>query len=140
MVSLEASPEPEPDLIPISHLALDLVAAPAEGWASYLAGHGISIVFDDLGRRAVSREDARALFEQQRRDEIRKQDQAARVEAEAIARDRAWRARSLKAFLGTRCRGILVDRRRVQCWRRLRMRGRGVLRLMGSGCSVIPMR
>jgi hypothetical protein len=33
-----------------------------------------------------------------------------------------------------------VDRRRVQCWRRLRMRGRGVLRLMGSGCSVIPTR
>jgi hypothetical protein len=79
------------DPVPLSVLGLDL-PAPGEGWSVWLAAKGVSILFDDLGRRAVSREDARALFDAQRLSEIRRQDAAHRQEAAAIAADRAWRA------------------------------------------------
>jgi hypothetical protein len=78
-------------MIPLSVLGLDL-PAPAEGWSVWLASQGVSVVFDDVGRRCVARSDARALFEQQRLGEIRRQDAAHRQEAAAIAADRAWRA------------------------------------------------
>jgi hypothetical protein len=82
---------PAGEPIPLSHLALDL-AEPANGWAAYLADHGISIAFDDLGRRAIGREDAKKLLDAQRQDEIRRQDLAARNEAAAIEADRQFRA------------------------------------------------
>jgi hypothetical protein len=80
-----------PPTVPLSHLELDLPAPPI-GWAAYLAGHGISIAFDDLGRRAISRADAKRLLDAQRQDEIRKQDLAARLEREAVEKDQAFRA------------------------------------------------
>jgi hypothetical protein len=80
------------DSIPLSHLQLDMEAAPASGWTAWLAERGISIVFDDLGRRCIARSDAKQLLDAQRQNEIRKQDHAVRLEAEAIEADRAWRA------------------------------------------------
>jgi hypothetical protein len=76
------------DPIPLSHLALDLDAAPVEGWIPFLAAKGVALLFDDLGRRAISRDDARKLLEQQRLNEIRRQDAAARFEQQAIEADR----------------------------------------------------
>jgi hypothetical protein len=85
-------PELREPLIPLSVLALDLAEAPADGWAAFLAGQGISIEFDDLGRRCISRGDAKKLLDAQRQDQIRRQDQAARLEAEAVEKDRQRRA------------------------------------------------
>jgi hypothetical protein len=85
-------PELREPLIPLSVLALDLAEAPASGWAAFLAGQGISIEFDDVGRRAISRGDAKKLLDQQRQAEIRRQDQLARLEQEAVEKDRARRA------------------------------------------------
>ena len=82
---------PAGEPVPLNILALDL-AEPANGWAAYLAGQGISIAFDGIGWRAISRADAKRLLDAQRQNEIRKQDQAARLEAEAVEADRAWRA------------------------------------------------
>ena len=79
------------DLVPLSHLALDL-SEPADGWTVWLSERGVAISFDDLGRRAISRGDAKKLLDQQRQIEIRQQDHAARVEAEAIQKDREFRA------------------------------------------------
>jgi hypothetical protein len=80
------------DPVPLSHLALDLEQQPAEGWVAYLANHGIAIAFDDLGRRCISRADAKRLLEQQRLNEIRRQDVMARAELAAIEADRKFRA------------------------------------------------
>jgi hypothetical protein len=85
-------------VVPLSVLALDLDSAPAEGWASYLADHGIAIAFDDLGRRCISREDARKLLEQQRLHEIRKQDLMARAEERAIEADELRRSRMFRGI------------------------------------------
>jgi hypothetical protein len=84
--------EAEPaDLIPLSVLQLDL-DAPAVGWHDYLKGHGIEVLADDLGRKAVSRADARLLFDEQRKEEARRREVAARQEQQAVERDRAFRA------------------------------------------------
>jgi hypothetical protein len=85
-------PELHEPLIPLSILELDLAEAPRSGWAAYLAGQGISIEFDDVGRRAISRGDAKKLLDQQRQAEIRRQDQLARLEQEAVEKDRVRRA------------------------------------------------
>jgi hypothetical protein len=85
-------PELREPLIPLSVLALDLAEAPADGWAAFLAGQGISIEFDDLGRRAISRGDAKQLLDAQRQNEIRRQDLMARNEQAAIEADRQFRA------------------------------------------------
>jgi hypothetical protein len=82
---------PAGEPIPLSVLALDL-PSPVEGWPAFLAGHGISIAFDDLGRRCISRADAKRLLDVQRQDEIRRQDLMARNEAEAVEKDRQRRA------------------------------------------------
>jgi hypothetical protein len=78
--------------VPLSVLALDLADAPAGGWTVWLAERGIAVGFDDIGRPAVAREDARKLLDDQRQNEIRRQDQMVRQEAAAIEQDRAWRA------------------------------------------------
>ena len=50
---------PPPDLIPLTHLQLDL-DPPVEGWAAYLKSRSIPVAEDDLaGRRLlVRRQDA----------------------------------------------------------------------------------
>jgi hypothetical protein len=82
-----------PPTVPLSVLALDLDGgAPIGGWTVWLAERGIAVAFDDIGRPAISRADAKQLLAAQRQDQIRKQDLAARLEAEAVEKDRAWRA------------------------------------------------
>jgi hypothetical protein len=83
---------PSGEPIPLSVLALDLDGAPISGWTVWLAERGIAVAFDDIGRPAISRADAKRLLDAQRQDEIRKQDQAARLEQQAVEADRAWRA------------------------------------------------
>jgi hypothetical protein len=85
-------PELREPLIPLSHLALDLVDAPASGWTVWLAERGIAVAFDDLGRPSIARADAKQLLDDQRQNEIRRQDLAAQTERELVERDRAWRA------------------------------------------------
>ena len=82
---------PAGEPIPLSILELDLPAPPI-GWAAGLAEHGISIVFDDIGRRAISRADAKQLFDAQRQDQIRRRDHAARLEQAAVEQDQLRRA------------------------------------------------
>jgi len=57
-------------LIPISHLSLDL-GEPIVGWAASLSEHGIELLEDDIGRKAISREDARTLMAESREGEAR---------------------------------------------------------------------
>jgi hypothetical protein len=56
---------PSGEPVPLSVLELDL-PAPTIGWAAGLAERGIEVVLDDLGRLAVSRANARRLFEEKR--------------------------------------------------------------------------
>src|SRR5215217_8154819 len=79
------------DLIPLSHLALDL-DVPAIGWAAYLTGRGIEIVLDSVGRKAISSADARQLFDEQRDNEARKREVMERQEQQAVEQDRKFRA------------------------------------------------
>jgi hypothetical protein len=80
------------DPIPISYLALDLNAPAVGGWPAYLAAKGIEVVADDLGRDAISRADARQLFEEKRADEARAREVAERREQQLIQQDRLRRA------------------------------------------------
>ncbi len=82
---------PSEQLVPLSVLALDL-PAPAEGWTGYLNSRGVAIVTDDLGRVAITRDDARRLFVEKREAEARGREMAAEVERQAIEQDRQWRA------------------------------------------------
>ena len=79
------------DLIPLSHLALDL-DPPAVGWAAYLTGRGIEIVHDDIGRKAISRGDAKRLFDERRDNEARAREVMARQERAAVQKDEQFRA------------------------------------------------
>jgi hypothetical protein len=84
--------EVEPvDLIPLSVLGLD-VAEPTTGWTAYLTGRGIPIVLDDVGRKSVSRADARQLFDEKHESEARRREAVARREREAIEADQLRRA------------------------------------------------
>jgi hypothetical protein len=42
------------DVIPLSHLALDLPEPHSVGWPAHLAERGIAVVEDDIGRPATS--------------------------------------------------------------------------------------
>jgi hypothetical protein len=79
------------DLVPLSHLALDL-PVPVEGWANFLGLRGIVIRPDDLGRDSVSHSDARRLLDERREHELRTAKHLKLVEQEAIERDQQWRA------------------------------------------------
>jgi hypothetical protein len=79
------------DVIPLSHLELDL-AAPVEGWRPFLAAGNIEVLSDDVGRLSISRGDARQLFDECRENEARAREVAARQELQAIEADRRWRS------------------------------------------------
>lgn len=79
------------DLVPLSHLHLD-VPAPAAGWRVELDRRGIATVVDDLGRPCISRSDVRELLDEDRANEARKARRRAAAEAAAVAADREWRA------------------------------------------------
>jgi hypothetical protein len=93
MTDIEPAPVevPPSDLIPLSVLALD-VAAPTTGWEPFLTVRNIAIVSDDVGRKAVSRDDARTLIAEKHENERRAQEVARRQEQAAIAADQAFRA------------------------------------------------
>lgn len=93
---------PADDLIPISHLELDL-PAPVEGWSAYLSSRDIAIVEDSIGRSAVASADARMLISEQREAEARRAEQRAAAEKRAIEDDARFRAR-----LGRGCRFLKV--------------------------------
>jgi hypothetical protein len=57
-------------LVPLVVLELSL-DVPAIGWNVYLADRDIAITLDDLGREAVSRDDARMLIAEKRENEAR---------------------------------------------------------------------
>jgi hypothetical protein len=87
----ESAPVVEPEaLIPLSHLALDF-GVPPEGWPVYLGRRGI-VFRPSIGRDAISAGDAQRLVFERREAELRKQRHLKAVEAEAIERDRQWRA------------------------------------------------
>ena len=79
------------DLVPISHLALDLDVPPND-WAAFLAGRNIEITLDDIGRMSVSRVAARQLFDEQREAEVRRREKAAELERQAVEQDQRRRA------------------------------------------------
>ena len=83
--------ESSEQLVPLSHLQLDL-PAPVEGWPTFLAGRGISITIDDIGRASVARTDARQLFTEQREAEVRRREKAAELERQAVELDQRRRA------------------------------------------------
>jgi hypothetical protein len=82
---------PSEELVPLSHLELDL-PAPGSGWATYLADRSVQIVLDDLGRAAITRDDARRLFDERHLAEARSREMAAELERQMIEQDRQWRS------------------------------------------------
>jgi hypothetical protein len=83
--------EPPAELVPLSHLQLDL-PAPGEGWPVHLAHRGVEITLDDLGRASIARADARRLFSERREAEARSRERAADLERQMVERDRQFRA------------------------------------------------
>ena len=79
------------ELVVLTHLQLD-IEQPPEGWNVFLAGRGIEVVEDDLGRPAIVRADARPLFAERRRAQFRSREVLARQEREAIEADQLRRA------------------------------------------------
>lgn len=73
-------------LIPLSVLALDLEPPGVGGWRALLAGRGITVKTDGLGRAAITRHAARQLFDERRESEVRRRQVAARNDAEIEAR------------------------------------------------------
>jgi hypothetical protein len=90
-----AEPAPEvivpADVIPLSHLELDL-PAPVEGWAVFLAARGIEVTLDDIGRMAVARVDARQLLTERREREAEQARRRKLQEAQAVADDQIRRS------------------------------------------------
>jgi hypothetical protein len=78
------------DLIPLSHLALDL--DPGEPWPLFLGRRGIAFKPDRIGRDAVAVGDAARLIAEKREHELRTQAVLRMQEAAAIAADELRRA------------------------------------------------
>jgi hypothetical protein len=77
--------------VPLTELERDL-PAPAAGWAAELDRRGVAVVLDDLGRAAVDRATARALFAEHRENEARMARHREEIEQRVIAADAARRA------------------------------------------------
>jgi hypothetical protein len=69
------------ELIAISILSLDL-SEPIVGWEASLSERGIELLEDDIGRKAISREDARTLMAESREHEARVLEEQRRRDAE----------------------------------------------------------
>ncbi len=100
VVSVPAEP------VPLSVLELD-VAAPSVGWDAFLAERAIPLLVDDLGRDAVSRDNARLLLAehrvQQAAAEARRRAVREEQERKAVEADRAFRVQ--------RCRRVCAGMR-----------------------------
>ena len=70
--------------VPLSQLGLDLPAPAAGGWAAELERRGIAVFEDDLGRPAIERSTARALFAEHRETEARNARLRAEIEERAV--------------------------------------------------------
>jgi hypothetical protein len=79
------------DLIPISHLELDL-PTPVETWNVYPAARDIEVTLDDIGRMSISRDDARMLLGEKREREAKCRAKAAEAERAAIEADQLRRS------------------------------------------------
>ncbi len=77
-------------VVPLSVFALDY-PEPPDGWAIELRSRAIPIVEDDLGRAAIPRVFARELLVELRQLRDLAAQHRERVEAEAVARDQAFR-------------------------------------------------
>jgi hypothetical protein len=77
--------------IPLSVLSLD-VDPPTTGWEPFLTVRNIAVVIDDIGRKAVSRDDARRLITEKHENERRAQEVAKQNEQRLIEADRVRRA------------------------------------------------
>jgi hypothetical protein len=88
------------DLIPLSHLQLDL--DPGEPWPLFLGRRGIAFRPDRIGRDAVTAGDAQRLIAERRADELRKRAVLKSQEDEAVEADRLRRAQIWK--------GVAADR------------------------------
>jgi hypothetical protein len=84
--------EPSEQPVPLVELELSLGAPAVGGWDVYLAGHGVPVVADDLGRPAVARTAARMLIAERREAEARSREKAAERERQLVERDRQFRA------------------------------------------------
>ena len=94
------APNVAPELIPLSHLALDL-PTPDEGWVLFLGRRAITIRPDRLGRDSIDFGAAQRLFDEHRAHVLRQAGLRKVAEQAAIEQDEAFRA-----SLG---RGIPVD-------------------------------
>jgi hypothetical protein len=79
------------DTIPLSVLQLD-IEQPGDGWTVFLAGRGIEVLTDDIGRPSIARDDAKQLHFERREAEARRAEFLARADEAAIEFDRARRA------------------------------------------------
>jgi hypothetical protein len=68
------------------------LGAPADGWAAELGRRGVVVVADDLGRLAITRSSARAIYAEAREAEARAARLREEIEQRAIAADEARRA------------------------------------------------
>jgi hypothetical protein len=78
------------DLIPLSHLALDL--DPGEPWPLFLGRRGIAFQPDRCGRDSITVTDVARLIAERRADELRQRERLRVAEEEMVAQDRARRA------------------------------------------------
>ena len=72
--------------VPLTELERDL-PAPAVGWAAELGRRGVAVVLDDLGRAAVDRATARALFAERREQEEAASRRREELERRVVAAD-----------------------------------------------------
>jgi hypothetical protein len=79
------------ELVPLSAIALDL-PAPAAGWAAELAGRGVTVELDDLGRPSITRAAARDLFTAHRSQQEAAARHRAEIEERVIEADQRFRA------------------------------------------------
>jgi hypothetical protein len=77
--------------VPLSVLALDL-DTPAVGWVAELNRRGVAVIEDDLGRQAIDRSSARAIYSEHFESEARKARKAQELEAQLVAADELRRA------------------------------------------------
>jgi hypothetical protein len=77
-------------VIPLSVLNLDL-PEPAGGWAAELERRGVVVFEDDLGRPAVDRATARALFAEHREQQEAAARRRAELEQRAVEADQRFR-------------------------------------------------